>query len=144
VLQYHFRWKTLSLMAGITWWNLYFRLFPGPIKAPQIILFLRHLLRHLRQPLLVIWDGLPGHRSRAVRDFVAKQGNRLRLEFLPAYAPELNPAEHIFAHLKLHEIPNLCPRELWQLSDAAKRALRRMRRRPTLVMAFWKQAELFT
>lgn len=143
VLQYHFRWKTLSLIAGITWWNLYFRLFPGPIKAPQIILFLRHLLRHLRRPLLVIWDGLPGHRSRAVRDFVADQGDRLRLEFLPAYAPELNPAEHIFGHLKLHEIPNLCPRGLWELSDAARRALRRMRRRPTLVAAFWKQAELF-
>ncbi len=61
VLQYHFRWKTLSLMAGITWWNFYFRLFPGSIKAPQIIEFLQHLMRHLRRPLLVIWDGLPGH-----------------------------------------------------------------------------------
>lgn len=144
VLQYHFRWKTLSLMAGITWWNFYFRLFPGSIKAPQIIEFLTHLMRHLRRPLLVIWDGLPGHRSGAVRDFVAAQDGRLTLEFLPAYAPELNPVEHIWSYLKSHEIPNLCPRELWQLSDAAKNALRRMRRRPTLVRAFWKQAELFT
>ena len=37
----------------------------------------------------------------------------------------------------------ICPRELWQLSAAARDALRRMRRRPTLVTAFWKQAELF-
>jgi len=37
----------------------------------------------------------------------------------------------------------LCPRELWELSDAARDALRRMRRRPMLVAAFWKQAELF-
>ena len=57
VLQYHFRWKTLSLMAGMTWWNFYFKLFPGAIKAPQIIEFLQHLLRHLRRPLLVIWTG---------------------------------------------------------------------------------------
>lgn len=143
VLQYHFRWKTLSMMAGLTWWNIYFRLFPGPIKTPQILEFLQHLLRHIRQPLLVIWDGLPGHRSHAVRHFVAAQDGALVLEFLPGYAPELNPVEHIWAHLKRHEIPNLCPRELWQLSDAAKRALRRMRRRPQLVVAFWKQAELF-
>ena len=63
VLQFHFNWKTLSVMAGITWWNFYFKLFPGAIKGPQIIEFLQHLMRHLRKPLLVIWDGLPGHRS---------------------------------------------------------------------------------
>lgn len=143
MLQYHFRWKKLSLMAGITWWNFYFKLFPDAIKAPQIIEFLTHLLRHLRRPLLVIWDGLPGHRSAAVRDFVAAQRGRLTLEFLPGYAPELNPVEHIWGYLKKHEIPNLCPRELWELSDAARAALRRMRRRPTLVRAFWKQAGLF-
>ena len=143
MLQYHFRWKTLSMMAGITWRNFYFKLFPGPIKTPQIIEFLQHLLRHLRRPLLVIWDGLPGHRSHAVRDFVATQGTGLTLEFLPGYAPELNPVEHIWCYLKRHEIPNLCPRELWQLSDAATSAMRRMRRRPTLVTAFWKQADLF-
>jgi hypothetical protein len=88
VLRFHFNWKTLSVMAGITWWNFYFKLFPGAIKAPQIIEFLEHLLRHLRRPLLVIWDGLPGHRSGAVRDFVAAQGRRLTLEWLPGYAPE--------------------------------------------------------
>lgn len=131
------------MMAGITWWNFYFKLFPGSIKAPQIIEFLQHLQRHLRRRLLVVWDGLPGHRSIAVRDYVASQGERLALEFLPGYAPELNPVEHIWGYLQSQEIPNLCPRELWQLSDAAKRALRRMRRRPTLVTAFWKQADLF-
>ena len=67
MLQFHFNWKTLSVMAGITWWNFYFKLFPGAIKAPQIIEFLQHLLRHLRRPLLVIWDGLPGHRIAARR-----------------------------------------------------------------------------
>jgi transposase len=143
VLQFHFNWKTLSLMAGITWWNFYFRLFPGSIKAPQIVEFLTHLIRHVRRPLLVIWDGLPGHRSRDVRDFVRAQGGRLTLEVLPAYAPELNPVEQIWSYLKQHELPNLCPRELWHLSDAARGALRRMRRRPTLVRAFWKQAGLF-
>jgi transposase len=143
VLQYHFRWKNLSLMAGITWWNFYFQIFPGTIKAPQIIEFLQHLLRHLRRPLLVIWGGLPGHRSTAVRDFVADQEGRLTLECLPGYAPELNPVEYLWAHLKHHEIPNLCPRERWQLSDAARAALQRMRRRPRLVTAFWKQADLF-
>ena len=143
VLQFPFNGKTLSVIAGITWWRFYFQLFPGAIKGPQIIEFLEHLMRHLRRPLLVIWDGLPGHRSTLVRDFVTAQGHRLVLEWRPGYAPGLNPVEHIGSYLKQHELPNLCPRELGQLSTAACDALRRMRRRPTLVAAFWKQAELF-
>ena len=66
MLQYHFNWKTLSALAGVTWWNFYFRLFPGAIRSPQVILFLRHLLRHIPGRLLVVWDGLAAHRSRAV------------------------------------------------------------------------------
>jgi transposase len=139
VLQYHFTWKTLSAIAGITWWNFYFRLFSGAIKGPQIVEFLEHLLRHL----LVIWDGLPGHRSRLVKDFVAAQQGRLELERLPAYAPELNPVEYLWGHLKHHELPNFCPKNLGELSHQAIHALRRLRRRPTLVAAFWKQAGLF-
>jgi len=100
-------------------------------------------MRHLRRPLLVIWDGLPGHRSALGRDFVAAQGGQLTLEWLPGYAPELNPVEHIWSYLKEHELPNLGPRDLGQLSTTALAALRRMRRRPTLVTAFWKQAKLF-
>jgi transposase len=93
--------------------------------------------------VLVIWDGLRQHRSCLVRDFVASQHGRLKLEFLPAYAPELNPVEYLWGHWKTRELPNFCPRNLWQLSSEARRALQRMRRRPTLVSAFWKQAGLF-
>jgi hypothetical protein len=52
VLQYHFHWKTLSAMAAVTWWNFYFRLFPGAIRRPQIIMFLSHLPRHIPGKLL--------------------------------------------------------------------------------------------
>jgi hypothetical protein len=60
VLQYHFNWKMLSAIAGVTWWNFYFRLFPGAIRSAQIIEFLSHLLRHIPGKLLIVWDGLPG------------------------------------------------------------------------------------
>jgi transposase len=143
VLQYHFNWKTLSAMAGVTWWNFYFRLFPGAIRSPQVVQFLAHLLRHLDCQLLVVWDGAPTHRSRLVWDFVRQQHGRLWLEFLPAYAPEMNPVEYLWSHWKQHELPNFCPRTFGQLSHHARQALRRMRRRTTLVSGFWVQAELF-
>ena len=90
--------------------------------------FLTHLLRHLRGPVLVIWDRLQTHRSRLVREFADAQEGRLALEYLPAYAPELNPVEYIWGHWKHHELPNFCPDDFAQLSQRARRALGRMRR----------------
>jgi len=108
-----------------------------------VVEFLGHLMRHLPDKLLIIWDGLPSHRSHLVWDFVRQQRGRLWLEFLPAYAPELNPVEYLWSHWKQHELPNFCPSTFAQLSVHARRALKRMRRRSTLVMAFWQQADLF-
>jgi len=142
VLQYHFNWKTLSAIAGITLWNFYFRLYPGSVRGPQVVDFLRHLSRHLTGKLLVIWDGLPCHRSRLVRQYLEQQAGRIVIEQLPAYAPELNPVEFLWGYWKNHELPNLCPQDYLALGYHARAALRRMRRRPTLVTAFWKQAKL--
>jgi transposase len=130
------------VVAGITWWRFYFRLYPGAIRAPQAVDFLRHLLRQLPGDLMIIWDGLPVHRSRIVRSFVENTKGRAILAWLPAYAPELNPTEYIWGHLKCHAVANFCPSDLQDLSNTARRALRRAQRRTTLVRSFWKQAEL--
>lgn len=143
ILQHHFNWDNLAAIAGITWWNFYFRMYPGAIRAAQVVDFLGHLLRHLPGKLLVVWDGLPAHRSKLVKNFLAEQQGRVWLERLPAYAPELNPVEYIWGYWKKHELPNFCPKDFFQLSTHARRALSRMRKRKTLITAFWKQAELF-
>ena len=70
ILQHHFNWSQLSVIAGITFRRFYFRLFPGAIKGPQIIEFLHALGQQIRQPLLVIWDGLAAHRSALVREYL--------------------------------------------------------------------------
>ena len=118
-------------------------MFPGAIRSPQIIEFLAHLLRHIPGKLLIVWDGLSGHRRRATWEFIRQQRGRLWVEFLPGYAPELNPVEYLWSHWKQHELPNFCPQNFDQLSHYARRALRRMRQRPRLAIAFWRQAELF-
>lgn len=142
VLQYHFNWHQLSAMAGVTFYRFYFRLFPGTIKSPQIIEFLRALHQTVGKKLLIIWDGLQAHRSRLVREFVETTRGAIQLERLPAYAPELNPVEYVWGYLKHHALANFCAHDFAQLSDVARRKLRGMQRRPTLVTAFWKQAEL--
>jgi hypothetical protein len=56
VLQHSFNWKQLSAIAGLSWWQFYFRFFPGAIRSEQIIEFLGALKRQIRCPLLIIWD----------------------------------------------------------------------------------------
>jgi transposase len=143
VLQFHFNWKTLSVIAGLTIWNFYFQIFEQAIRSEQIIEFLKHLLRYIQGNILVIWDRLPAHKSAVTQQFIRDQRCRLEMEYLPPYAPELNPVEYIWAHCKHHELPNVCAKNLWDLSTGARRSLKRMRRRPRLITAFWKQASLF-
>lgn len=142
MLQYSFNWKQLSLIAGVTVANFYFRFFHGAIKAPQLVEFLRALMRQIPGPLLIVWDGLPAHRSRLVRRFVESLDGRIVLERLPAYAPELNPVEYLFGYAKQRELANLCLRAIDEVRRFACGRLKSMQRRPRLIAAFWKQAEL--
>jgi transposase len=59
-----------------------------------VVDFLGHLLRHLPGKLLMVWDGLPQHRAGLVGEFIRAQRGRLAIEWLPGYAPELNPLEY--------------------------------------------------
>jgi len=127
----------------MTLWNFYFQIFEKTIAKEQVVEFLSYLVQQLPYPLLIVWDRLPAHRSRLVAEFVEFLEGQIVLEYLPAYAPELNPVEYLWGHWKHHQLPNVCPKDLWQLNEGARRTLRRLRRRPRLIAAFWKQASLF-
>jgi transposase len=142
ILQYNFNWDKISAVAGITFYNFYFRLYKGSIKSAEVVEFLNALLRHIRGPLTIVWDRLSAHKSKITRQFIADQGNRLVVEYLPGYAPELNPVEYIWAYWKQHTLPNVSPKDYWTLDETARKTLKRMRRRPRLITAFWHQAEL--
>ena len=143
VLQYSFTWKQLSAVAGISFWNIYFKLVQGAVRAPEVVVFLRALRRHLGdRKLLIVWDRLQAHRSPLVREYVESQEGAIHLEFLPPYAPELNPVEYLWAHWKHHELANFCPKDYAELTVHARAKLRRTQRRKTLIAAYWKQAEL--
>lgn len=86
------------------------------------------------------------HHDCADSRYIQAQKSWLHVERLPAYAPELNPVEYLWANWRKHELANFCPKDVWQRSHAASQALkriRRRRRRPQLITAFFHQAELF-
>jgi transposase len=143
VVQFHFNWKQLSLIAGLTRWQCCFRMYEGAIRSEQIVEFLAALGRHLKQPVLIIWDGLKAHRSALVREYVDSLQGAIHLETLPAYAPELNPVEYLWAWLKRHALANFCPDGLDELAEVARRKLRSAQRRVSIITACWQQACLF-
>ena len=144
VLQYSFTWNQLSAVAGVSFWNIYFKLVKGAVRAPEIVVFLKNLRRHLAgRKLLIIWDRLQAHRSRLVRDYVEAQGGAIQLEFLPPYAPELNPVEYLWGYLDRTDLANFAPDNLRQLEGQVRRGVRRVRRETDLPFAFLKHSGLY-
>lgn len=143
MIQFHFNWKHLSVIAGLTRTNALFRFHEGSIKKEQIVEFLKALRAHLKQPLLIVWDGLQAHRSKLVREYLDSINGQIQVACLPPYAPDLNPVEYLWAWLKRHALANFCPANLDELQVTARNKLKSAQKRPSLIMACWKQAELW-
>jgi transposase len=109
-------------------------------KGEDVVRFLRHLLRQVPGKLLIIWDGSPIHRSRAVKDFLASgAASRVQLEQLPGYAPDLNPEEGVWKHLKYVELKNLCCQRLAELKVELRKAKERLRRKRDVILGCIRQ-----
>ena len=143
VLKHHLRsWKKLSLI-GV--WSVTSRrrrvdwscelVSDRSLSQADFISLLRSLLRRWPGHIVLIWDRLPGHRGAAVRRFLVAHP-RLHVEFLPAYAPELNPNEYAWGYLKRNLLPHFCPEDLDQLRGETWWQARRLSRRDDLLRGF--------
>ena len=143
IIQFHFNWNHVSVIAGLTRTNCLFRLHEGSIKKEEIVELLKALKAHLKQPLLVIWDGLKAHRSRLVREYLDSLDGHIQIAFLPPYAPDMNPVEYLWAWLKRHALANYCPNDLDELHLSARNKLKSAQKRPSIIAACWMQATLW-
>jgi transposase len=115
--------------------KLFLRFHKSTVRAEHFVSFLAHLARHLRGQIIVIWDRLNGHRCGLVLEWKA-QHPRFQLHYLPAYAPELNPVEPMWAWLKGTRLANLSHDDLAPLAEQVRRGVRAARRRVDLLGAF--------
>jgi transposase len=106
----------------------------------QVLGELRRFLGGEKATLL--WDGLPAHRSTAMRAWLAAQRSWLVIERLPAYAPDLNPVEGLWSSLKAVELANLTSPTLAEVIQQAHRGIDRVRRTPHLAYSFLRHAGL--
>jgi transposase len=134
----------LSMMSAITpqgW--LFTRTRYEALNGMDSVHFLTHVRAQTNRKLLVIWDGSPIHRNTDVRDFLANgAAKQIHLERLPAYAPDLNPDEGTWRHLKRVELANVCCTDLLDLHSQVYLAVARLRRKPHIIQSFFAQAGL--
>jgi putative transposase len=97
--------------------------------------------RELQAPVILVWDRLNTHISAAMRALISARSGWLTEVRLPAYAPELNPAEGAWAAMKA-SLGNLAVRDVDQLAAIMKNRLKRIQYRPALIEAFLAQTGL--
>jgi DDE superfamily endonuclease len=123
--------------------QLAFHVRAGNYDTDTLIKVLDQLRRLLGgEKATLLWDGLPAHRSRAMRAWLETQRSWLVVERLPAYAPELNPVEGLWSSLKAVEPANLATPTLAEVIDQAHKGIERVRRTPHLAYSFLRHAGL--
>jgi transposase len=122
--------------------GLYYQLYDHNICQDDIVAFLRHLLRHLPGPVIVLLDNYKPHKARALLR-LCQQHSRLHLEYFPAYAPELNPDEGVWTNLRRH-FTNRSLLDWDDLLEETLAALETLRRSPRLLRGCIHQSDLPT
>lgn len=117
--------------------ELRFMLVKGRVNGTVFAEFLRRLMHNASHPIFLILDGHSIHRSRPVREFVAQQGGRLQLFFLPPYSPELNPDEQVWNYVKNHGVGRAALRGSRDLARFVLARLRSLQRLPWTVRMFF-------
>ena len=121
--------------------GLYFQLFGHNIIADEAEPFVAGMLDHFPQGIILVWDRWSVHRS-AARRLQERFPCRVRIEWLPAYAPELNPTEQVWNRSKYTDLANFIPHDVDHLATALRRSLRHTRSQQTLLRSFFKHAKL--
>ena len=144
-----FNWQRLSGIGAVLSkpngqrprWLL--ALHRGSIRSAQLIRFLNALKRHRRRPVILLWDGLPAHRSRRTREAIDQHRSWLTVEPLPAYVPELNPVEQLWAHLDATALANTAVEDLGRLRRRVRRGVQCLQHRQQVSRGFLRHTGLF-
>ncbi len=141
------RHERLSVIAALTVSpvrqrvGLDFRIYCQNVNFERVMEFLALLRRHLRRKFLLVLDRYSAHR-KAVRLLLAAHPDWFEVEWLPAYAPELNPVELVWSRSKWGDLANLIPEDVNALQRAVASSLESTRARRSLLRSFCRHAGL--
>ena len=141
------RHDRLSAISAITVsavrrrFGIYFHIYPENIHSEEVEVFLKHFHRHLGRKVILVLDRCSVHR-KAVRALREKHPDWLDVEWLPAYAPELDPVEGIWNRAKYADLANFIPEDVDELYDAVTTSIDDVQSNQDLIRSFFQHAEL--
>jgi transposase-like protein len=110
------------------------------IGATDILVALKHFLRHISRPMILIWDRLIAHRAVIVQDDVAAHPD-IEVEWLPPYAPDVNPEGGCHDNIK-QQLRIAALATTHDIRIRVHRGLARLRQRLDLLLGFFRHAGL--
>jgi len=122
--------------------GFWFATYKGGMSADLFVAMLQLIMRHRRRPLFLILDSLPAHKAKVVLDYVEATKGKLKLFFLPGYAPELNPDELVWSHMKRTGTAKRPLASNESLQDRVESDLFNIQRNRTLVRSFFRAPDV--
>ena len=135
------RFRTNMVAAISTRGHLRFMVNQGTVTADVLGDFLKRLMHNAQQPIFLIWDGHPTHKSKKVRECIESFEGKLEMYFLPSYSPELNPTEQVWRSVKNHGVGRKSVFGPDQLKSAVTNCLRRLQKIPKIILSFFKHSD---
>jgi transposase len=120
--------------SGAFWYDVY----TGNFNATLFIEKLKAFMRHRRRGVFLVLDGHPAHRAKIVAEYVQSLKGQLELHFLPGYAPDLNPDEFVWNHLRQNGVTKKPLMQNEQLKARVEEDLECIKRSPRLVRSFFR------
>jgi transposase len=112
--------------------------YQGGLNAELFVALLRRMMKGRSKPVHLVVDGLPAHKTALVKAYVASTNGMLTLHVLPGYAPELNPDELVWSHMKRTGVARSPLRQGEKLADKVEAQLAAIKRLPQLVRSFFQ------
>lgn len=132
----------LNMMAAITpRGQMHFMIVQGTVKSDQICEFLKRLMHGHDNKVFLIWDGHPTHKSKRVKECIAKFDGRLEIFLLPPYSPDLNPIEQLWNHTKGNSVGRQVVNGPDQLKTAVINTLRRLQKLPKKIASLFRHPD---
>jgi transposase len=116
----------------------WFATYSGGLSGELFVVLLKQLMYRRKKPLHLVVDGLPAHKKKVVKEYVVSTDGRLTLHFLPGYAPDLNPDELVWSHVKRTGVARRPLQKGERLQQRVHAQLQAIAEQPRLVRSFFK------
>jgi transposase len=145
VLSESCQYTHLSVISAISpAGEIYYQLQKTSYTSSDVLHFLQDLLLYFQQPLLILWDGASIHQSKEIKKWLRTHNfdGRVQLARLPAYSPQLNAAEQVWAWLKGGQLKNVCCKTLEELTQVVQKAFEKLTANTAIIQKFFEHPEV--